>query len=140
MPRHPSLVPYSHDHHHALVIVLRIKKEGPTSPNDFGWPSEFWEHAERSLEYFESELEEHFRKEETELFPELRRLLADSAILDDLLTEHQELRKSREEIRAEISERNESVVRLELKKIGVLLEAHVRKEERVLFPTVEKEL
>ena len=140
MPRHTSLIPYSHEHHEALVIALRLKKEGPTSPNDFGWPKDLWGHARKVLEFLDTELEYHFHKEENELFPQMKSRSSESGLIDDLLEEHKSMRASREMLRELLATKDEQPLRDHLKSLGVYLEAHVRKEERILFPAIERQL
>jgi iron-sulfur cluster repair protein YtfE (RIC family) len=138
MPRHPSLVPYSHEHHHALVLSLRLKKQGPTSQHDFGWPTEFWLHATEALKFLDTELEHHFHEEEAVLFPSVRESLSDASLIPSLLEQHIQLRALREDVRSQLSTRDEPTLRDTLQQLGVLLEQHVRKEERVLFPLIEQ--
>src|SRR5688572_27526427 len=134
MPRNQALIPLSHDHHHGLVVALRLKKGGPASPNDL-WLEGEENQAPQLLEFADSELLHHFQLEEELLFPALLELGVDeiSAITQELLSEHKAMRISLEAIRL-------SPDPTILKQFGELLEAHIRKEERVLFPLIEREL
>src|SRR5687768_8417067 len=111
MPRHPSLIPYSREHHHALGLALRLKKQGPTSPNDFGWPTELFAHAARALEFLDGELEHHLNEEEQVLFANPDVDANASALILELLDEHALLRARRESIRVALSSRDEATLR-----------------------------
>ena len=70
MKRHPALVPLSREHHTGLVIAQRLilgRSTNPRSP----WPSDVHSQAGRLLQFFEKELQPHFKFEEVELFPRL---------------------------------------------------------------------
>lgn len=134
MPRNQALIPLSHDHHHGLVVALRLKKGGPASPND-SWLDGEENQAPQLLEFADSELLHHFQLEEELLFPVLLELGIDeiTTVTQELLSEHIAMRTSLDAIRLS----PETAV---LKQFGELLEAHIRKEERVLFPLIEREL
>src|SRR5215210_896130 len=88
MKRHPSLRPFSDDHHQGLVNARRLKKaasgdefNAANTAHDF---LEFW-HRDTSL---------HFRKEEEVLLPVLARYggnLGERPILQ-MLTQHARIR------------------------------------------------
>lgn len=134
MPRSTSLIPLSHDHHHGLVVALRLKKGGPASPND-SWLAGEHNQASQLLEFADNELLNHFRLEEELVFPVLLELGIDeiSILTRELLGEHQAMRGSIDAIR----QSSDPAI---LKHFGELLEAHIRKEERVLFPLIEREI
>ena len=134
MPRNASLIPLSHDHHHGLVVALRLKKGGPASPND-SWLEGADNQVPQLIEFADNELLNHFRLEEELVFPVLLELGIDevSALTHELLQEHQTMRASLDSIRVS----SDPTV---LKHFGELLEAHIRKEERILFPVIEREI
>lgn len=134
MPRHPSLVPFSHDHHEALLVALRLKKGGPSSPHDMLWPTEPAQQAEALVRYAERELLRHFELEENVLFPNASESDEKIAVLiAALLEEHQQMR----EILTDLTMADISTLPAKLREFGVLLERHIRKEERELFPMIE---
>ena len=114
MKRHPALVPLSHDHHHALVHARRLQNEGTAAARDF-------------LRFFASETTRHFREEEELVFPLLYADEPES--LRVVLLQHQQLRalvrrlRDGEDVTAEL---------------GVLLEEHIRLEERDLFELIQR--
>jgi iron-sulfur cluster repair protein YtfE (RIC family) len=134
MPRNEALIPLSHDHHNGLIVALRLKKGGPASSND-SWLEGADKQAPQLLEFVDSELLNHFRLEEELVFPMLLELGIGeiSALTNELLGEHQAMRASLDAIR-------QSSDPTTLKHFGELLEAHIRKEERVLFPLIEQEI
>lgn len=134
MPRNQALIPLSHDHHHGLVVALRLKKGGPASPNDL-WLAGEQNQAPQLLEFADSELLSHFQLEEELVFPVLLELGIQeiSMLTHELLNEHLAMRTSLEAIRL-------SPEPTSLKYFGELLEAHIRKEERILFPLIEREI
>lgn len=126
MKRHPALHKLSHDHHHGLVMALRLKKGGPASPND-NWPTEREKQVESLLAFAKNDLFRHFTIEEEQLLG-----LASNPALDARLTQdHADLREllSRIEMASNADEL--------LKEFGQKLEAHIRFEEREFFPHLQ---
>ena len=86
-------------------------------------------------DFFTQNLTNHFRAEEEALFPPLRALMPDSEpIINQLLREHQELRSAMPNLEAETG------LGKVIFDLGDLLERHIRKEERELFPLFEQHL
>jgi iron-sulfur cluster repair protein YtfE (RIC family) len=119
LKRHKSLQPLSRDHHQGLLLSWKIRS---------GFSKNI--EAERIKTYtdwfFETHLMPHFELEETYIFPLLeanneliKRALADHRSLKQLFNEEIDLEKS-------------------LHRIEVDLEQHIRFEERVLFPEIQK--
>jgi len=128
-----------------LVVALRLKKEGPTTTKDLDWPTTFREHVLTFIQFAHIELLPHFEIEESVLFNTLQeRSEAFKLLIQSLQNQHTVIRESVKSI-----ERSFSATALtapnpqlqeELKSLGVLLEQHIRKEERELFPMMELEL
>ena len=124
MKRSEALKPLSHEHHHALFVAKVIcDQEGEGDSRD------------RFLEFWRSESEEHFRAEEEILLPgsglpgpdqdeEVARMLSD----------HLEIRRGAARFTADEASPAEIV------ELAERLRAHVRFEERELFPRIEREL
>ena len=93
------------------------------------------ERAKEFRDFFLSNLILHFRAEEKVLFPQLQSLVPESRpIIDQLLGEH-------EKIRAAIPQLDrESGLGKIIFDLGDLLELHIRKEERELFPLFESHI
>lgn len=131
LKRHPSLIPFSHDHHHALVHARRLR-DAADSPGETRL-----EAAQAFADFFTAETTTHFRDEEELLFPLLG--AAESrpdALLARLLLEHAELRALASDLRRAVDAA--SVPPALLTRIGELLERHIRSEERELFPLIER--
>jgi hypothetical protein len=121
MKRHPSLRPLSDDHHAALVLARRLRRDST------GMDAEALAALAREVrDELEAELEPHFRVEERWLLPALEgrgagRLVARTA------EDHARLRAL---VHGRWSKHTAQT-------LGDLLERHVRFEERVLFPEAE---
>ncbi|MBI2358258.1 MAG: hemerythrin domain-containing protein [Deltaproteobacteria bacterium] len=129
--RHPSLVPLSHDHHHGLALALRCRKQALGRLKPMGVRG-LQERAQEVTAFVETNLKPHFQAEEEVLFPLMRSLAPESRpILDALLREHVQIREF-------VSRLDESSTLSKLLfDLGDLLERHIRKEERELFPLFE---
>jgi iron-sulfur cluster repair protein YtfE (RIC family) len=136
MPRHSSLIPLSHDHHEALLIALRLKKGGPTSQHDHLWSTELKKQVHSLQLYFERELLPHFKLEEEILFPIAVTLEEFQPLIKSLLSQHQKMREMISHI-SKNSDFDDGLKKL-LSEFGLLLESHVRTEERELFPKLEE--
>jgi len=129
MKRHKALIPLSHDHHHGLLLAQQIKKNAPDYK---GLPKELEGKIKYTLETYNSSLKNHFDDEEKILFPIV--VGKDGKLdylIDEIIIEHRLL----ENLIAELP-KSENQINL-LDEIGRILESHIRKEERVLFPKAE---
>jgi iron-sulfur cluster repair protein YtfE (RIC family) len=132
MQRHPSLIRLSHDHHHGLALALRCRKQALGRLKPMG-AAGLNERAREFRAFFDTDLERHYRAEEEILFPLMRGAVGESAaLIDELLRDHQRLR----ELLNRLAE--ETVMAKTLFDAGDLLERHIRREERELFPLFEK--
>jgi iron-sulfur cluster repair protein YtfE (RIC family) len=132
--RHPSLVALSHDHHHGLALALRCRKQALGRLKPIG-AAGLRERAQEFVDFYRADLIKHFRAEETVLFPLMRETAAANAtLLDELITQHQEITNAIAPLEAGLG-----LSKL-LFDIGDLLERHIRKEERELFPLFESQI
>ena len=132
MKRHPALVPLSHDHHAELVQARRLRlASGSDVPEA---------RLEASVQYVAafSETARHFQLEEEQLFPALATSVGNSPLLDEVLDEHQELRSLAATLAGQAAAGHASSETMA--RLADVLEAHVRREERVLFPLIERTL
>lgn len=130
MKRHPTLHDLSRDHHHGLVRARRLKSAKAKDAVEV---------AQRFLDFWRSELTRHFREEEEVLLPfYARRVAADDEDIVHTLTDHVTIRRTVLDATARVPS-GEGLKDL-LNELGKLLEAHIRFEERVLFPKVESAL
>lgn len=122
MKRSGSLLKLSREHHGALVLAKRAQSFGPTRSDA---ADVFMAQLVRT---FADELEPHFQAEENTLLPALQ-LAGESALVERTLAEHAQLR--------ELIERIRHCYLSSLQRFGIALAAHVRFEERELFPAAE---
>jgi len=119
--RNPALIPLSREHHHALAAARRLRRAAD---------ADVLVEANAFLRFFSEESVRHFREEEERLFP----LVADSdearPLVVRALLEHQQLHA--------LAARLASGEPAAAGDLGELLEAHVRFEERELFPLIER--
>jgi iron-sulfur cluster repair protein YtfE (RIC family) len=130
--RHPSLIALSHDHHHGLALALRCRKQALGQIKPMG-AAGLRLRAEEVGEFFDKQLIPHFRAEEEILFPAIRAAAPESsALLDDLARDHQIFRQDVKKLAA-----GAGLSKL-IFDLGDLLERHIRREERELFPLFEQ--
>jgi hemerythrin-like domain-containing protein len=130
--RHASLIPLSQDHHHGLALALRCRKQALGQIKPMGAVG-LRERAKELLAFYASNLLPHFRAEEEVLFPLLRSLVPESgAMIDELVQNHSEIRQAMPQLEVETG-----LAKL-IFDLGDLLERHIRKEERELFPLFEQ--
>jgi hemerythrin-like domain-containing protein len=130
--RHESLVPLSREHHYGLMLCLRIHRGLPLRASDQTWVRE---KAFQAAQFFATDLVAHFKAEEEALFSAMRDFVGADRLLGELLTEHRKLERLAERLGG--TEVGELVSTLG--EFADLLEAHIRKEERELFPLYEKQ-
>jgi len=134
MKRHPSLRPFSDDHHQGLVNARRLKKaasgEEPNATNA----------ARNFLEFWRRDTSLHFRKEEEVLLPVLARYAGDLGERPVLrmLAQHARIRGLAMQLSDELE--RDGVRQDTLRNLGEQLEAHIRLEERRVFPFIEETL
>ncbi|MFN0157933.1 MAG: hemerythrin domain-containing protein [Bacteroidota bacterium] len=131
--RHASLVPLSHDHHHGLALALRLRQGTNALLND-GWTHDRREQAKRVLDFYHTELRPHFAAEEEVVFPMMKEHMPGSqGKIETLVDQHRQI----EDIIARIRIAQDDALNETLVSLGVLLEQHIRIEERELFPLYE---
>jgi len=128
--RHESLIPLSREHHYGLLVCLRIHRGIENHQADVSWLNE---RAEKVVRFFESELKTHFKAEEEIVFPAMKGIEDSRATIDQLVNEHRNLERLAQRLR----EAREVQLTPLLREFADLLEAHIRTEERVLFPRYE---
>lgn len=122
--RHPSIIEYSKDHHYGLLLVWKIRqglKKNIEPHRIIGYIDIFTEKV----------LLPHFEEEEEFMLPLLP---ISDAFRKQVENEHLQLRQLLEKIK------NGDNIQSTLKEFSDLLEAHIRFEERLFFPHLEKEV
>ncbi|UEG50133.1 hypothetical protein LK994_01415 [Ferruginibacter lapsinanis] len=129
MIRHKSLVPLSREHHDALLLAQLLKKEVPDYK---GMPTQIQEKAAYALALYHSKLKQHFKNEEIMLGKVKDVHEEITKLTDDIFREHQLLTAAF----LSLSKPDNTID--ELNALGLALDEHIRKEERVLFPMIQQ--
>lgn len=134
MKRHPDLREFSDDHHQGLVNALRLKR---TADGEGVTPVEA---AQAFLKFWRENTSLHFRKEEEVLLPVVARHGGDleQEPVVEMLVQHARIRGIAMKLGDEVE--RDDVQNETLRTLGEQLEAHIRLEERVLFPALENSL
>ncbi len=122
--RKEALISFSRDHHYGLLLVWKIK-EG------FRVNIATERIADYILFFYENDLQNHFEAEEAMLFPKLE---SDDPMLQRAKEDHATIRSLIENIRSDKQNLNL------LKELSIVLEQHIRFEERTLFNYLQGKL
>jgi len=130
MKRHSALINLSREHHAALILAQILKKDGP---NFKDLPTDDEGKRNYTISFYKTDLAKHFQFEEEILFPFVDKqsdLLKDQTA--QLISEHKKLKSLIQKL---LTHGN---VETTLDRIGMLLEKHIRFEERVYFQKVQE--
>jgi hemerythrin-like domain-containing protein len=135
MQRTPELRTLSEDHHHGLVHARRLRTAAEGDEANAAEPV-----AKEFLDFWQKETALHFRKEEEVLLPVMARHGGNLSWepLVGMLEGHARIRGLVMRLSDEVVGGN--VRPQTLHEIGEQLEAHIRLEERAVFPLVEESL
>lgn len=128
--RHVALQPLSRHHMEALYLGVKLRRAGTEKS---ALTTEELVHEVKS--FWDPDGERHFREEEEILLPTYAKYGdIKQEIIVDMLLEHVKIRSLVRTVTTE-------AVDVEtLHALGELLETHIRKEERIIFPMIEKAL
>jgi hemerythrin-like domain-containing protein len=127
MKRSEALKVLSHQHHQGLFAALQLMRAAPETAAQA---------RQAFLDFFEREGASHFRAEEELLLPAYARHTGcDKPEIVRVLTDHVDLRRRGQDLEA-----NAHPDPSALRELGERLEAHIRFEERELFPMIESAL
>lgn len=129
MKRHESLIPLSREHHDGLILAQLIKLNAPVYK---GMPETTADKVKYASKFYRFDLIEHFKKEEEML----RKIKLANEAIDQLAVEIEEEHRVLQRLFSGLE--NSTDQEAVLNELGILLEAHIRKEERILFPLIEK--
>jgi iron-sulfur cluster repair protein YtfE (RIC family) len=134
MKRHPDLRTFSDDHHQGLVHARRLKRAAT------GEDDEPADTARAFLEFWRIDTSLHFRKEEEILLPVLARYGGDLSqrSVVEMLAQHARIRGLAMQLGDEL--KGDGIREDTLRNLGEQLEAHIRLEEREVFPFIEEAL
>lgn len=131
--RHKGLVPLARDHHDGLLLALRLQQGKQALPRL--WSHDPNEQAKYVVTFYEESLRRHFEAEEKGLFPLASYHVAQSKpLVEELIRQHRTL----ERYVARFRTPEPQALEQELKEFGQILEDHIRKEDRGLFPMLEQ--
>ena len=130
MKRHEALAPLSRDHHEALILSQLLKKDAPFYK---GLPISVEGKVNYASDFFENNLKDHFEKEER-VFAMVKNIHPEKIglLVSELIEEHHALSRLFSEIGAK-----ENPIET-MNRLGELLNSHIRKEERNLFPLLQE--
>lgn len=132
MKRHKSLQSLSQEHHHGLMLAQLIKSG---SPEYKGLPNTVEGKVQHTIKFFEENLVLHFNKEEKILFTISKNKNAEiDRLINELIFQHKAIYSLVNKLR------KSSEPKIELNELGMLLESHIRKEERELFQGIQNVL
>ena len=115
-----------------MLLCLRIHRGLPVHSEESRW---LQTKAEQVIEFFDADLRIHFRAEEEVLFPAMQCFSGASELIIELSSEHRKLEALVLQLRRSTEEHPAATLR----EFADLLEAHIRKEERMLFPIYEEQ-
>ena len=119
LKRHKALQPFSREHHHGLLLSWKIR-------SGFSKNIELERIKSYADWFFEHQLIPHFDLEEEHVFPLMD---ADNELIKRALADHRRLKRLFNDTKD---------VEKSLHKIEEELEKHIRFEERILFPEIQK--
>lgn len=129
MQRHPSLIPLSRFHRSVLFLALVCKKNAPPVK---GYPVDDEGKRDYAIAFYKAKLKPHIALEEAKLFPAVSGINNElKSLVEELLAEHTSL----DQLFAEL-ETTQDLSDI-LDQLGILLESHVRKEERQFFQLIQ---
>lgn len=129
MKRHEALAPLSREHHGALILAQLIKRNAPAYK---GLPTTIIDKAAYAIQFYKDDLKKHFKKEE-EMLQKVRPVHPSIAkVADEIVNEHQLLKQ------LFLSLKDAADQEAVLNELGNELDAHIRKEERILFPLIQQ--
>lgn len=120
LKRHKALINLSHEHHHGLVFCSRLKKTFNIEKEEL---------QNFTIDFWDKYLKKHFEQEEIDLLP----LINDKGIESKFLSDHLAIKNLFWIIGTPFGNKNEQALEL-----SSTLHEHIRFEERIMFPFLEK--
>ncbi|OEK04733.1 hypothetical protein [Roseivirga misakiensis] len=130
MKRHQSLIPFSKFHRSCLFLALIAKENAPDVK---GYPTDLAGKIDYANSFYKQALQEHFAME-SKLW---NYVSSKSDLLKNIVMDLQIERNKLNDLFFALDQSRSAEILYEL---GDLFEKHVRKEERVLFQQIQKDL
>ena len=119
----------SHDHHRGLILAQLIKKDAPDYKD---LPKTNSDKVGYTISFYKNELVRHFKNEEDILYPAVKNKSKEiDELFEEIISEHKKIKLL--VVQLESGENKSDI----LNELGVLLETHIRKEERNLFMKIQ---
>ncbi len=129
MKRIEAIAPLSRDHHSSLILAQLLKKG---APNYKELPTTTNDKKEYALNHYNTHIKFHFIAEEKMLEFVKNNSSVINALSEEIIQEHKQLQILFIELKNAVDTDNT------MNEIAILLEAHIRKEERILFPLLQE--
>ncbi len=130
MMRHKSLVSLSQEHHHVLHLSQLLKANAPAYD---GFPRTVTGKKDYAIKFYITNLSNHFMTEEQVLYPAIKGMNTKiDELFKEIFDEHKKIARIVEELK------NVGNHEMLLHELGFILESHIRKEERQLFPLIQE--
>lgn len=129
MKRHESLTPLSREHHGALILAQLVKRGAPVYK---GLPTTIDDKIDYAVNYYQQHLKKHFDQEEAMLQQVRGAAISIDAMAEEIIAEHTMLQG----LFLELKDAADAEAALNV--LGNELDVHIRKEERQLFPLIQK--
>ena len=131
MQRHPTLVPLSQEHQRLLFVCRYLKQDA--APYE-GFPLETDAKLAYIVNVFQEVMVPHIQKEEYLFEVCLGKNKEIDILIEELMLDHQRISR----MYSALTENADMILAMDL--LARSLEAHIRKEERVLFEKIQTEL
>ena len=128
--RHDSLIPLTHDHHHALAQTRRLRSAAKDNERELLGQSQAF------LDFFHDDTVNHFREEEEVVFPLAVEDGRAKELLARVMMEHLQIHALVSRLGVEVAESR--VTPESASELATALEAHIRFEEGKVFPMLEE--
>ena len=130
MKRHDSLIPLTHDHHHALAQARALKLAASRGGEDR------LRQSREFLDFFETETKNHFREEEEVVFPLVVQEPEAKPVLERAMLDHLRIHALIRSLKVEVE--TGAIDDGTPSKVADALARHIRFEEKVVFPLIER--
>jgi hemerythrin-like domain-containing protein len=128
MKRHEALAPLSREHHESLILAQLLKKNASVYK---GLPDLAVDKVKYAVQLFKKSIQKHFEQEEAMLEQVSGCNMETDKLAQEIKTEHRQLAALFQLLEAGTDIENN------MNTLGVALENHIRKEERILFPLLQ---